>query len=297
MGLRTLIGKLLFQWPRVGLYRLLDRIYLPLDRAHVRRTRNICLIPGESMRRGGKYSYAEWAHVIGIFQTLIGLQLPKRSANRVLDVGCGTGILAIASDPFVQEGGRYVGIDIGREDIEFCRQQYTSPHFEFVQLEASNPEYAPDRSDAHLAWPLEDESFDLITALSVWTHMNQADAEFYMREVSRVLKPTGKALITLFVLDESYERKQSQPLSGKGRFHNTPQKTWVFDQPSYGSDDFRHPAWADVPEAAIAITKAGLDRLLDQAGLTIAQQYDGNWKEAPGLYFQDVVVLQRAGSS
>jgi predicted SAM-dependent methyltransferase len=44
----------------------------------------------------------------------------------------------------------------------------------------------------------------LVTALSVWTHLNEADARFYFKEISRVLKPDGKAIVTFFLLDEQY---------------------------------------------------------------------------------------------
>jgi hypothetical protein len=48
-----------------------------------------------------------------------------------------------------------------------------------------------------------------------------------------------------------------------------------------------------VPESAIAIKKSGLDRMLADVGLSVMEQHAGNWKEVPGLYFQDVVILQR----
>ncbi len=82
---------------RIALYKILDPIYIWLDKKHIRRTRNISLIPPESNRRGGIYSYAEWAHDIGIFQTLMFIHLDKKEDMRVLDVGCGTGFLAISS--------------------------------------------------------------------------------------------------------------------------------------------------------------------------------------------------------
>lgn len=34
-------------------YKLLDRFYIRLDRTHIRRTKNIRLIPTENNRRGG----------------------------------------------------------------------------------------------------------------------------------------------------------------------------------------------------------------------------------------------------
>ena len=52
-------------------YRWLDRLYRPRDLALVRRTRNLRLLPDARHRTGGKFAYAEWAHVVGIFQTLL----------------------------------------------------------------------------------------------------------------------------------------------------------------------------------------------------------------------------------
>ena len=62
-------------------YHLLDDLYIPLDQEQIRRTKNIRLIPDVKNRRGGKRSYAEWAHVIGIFQTLMFLNLQKKENN------------------------------------------------------------------------------------------------------------------------------------------------------------------------------------------------------------------------
>lgn len=71
-------------------------------------------------RHGGKASYGEWCHVIGIFQTLMYQQLRNKTGNTILDAGCGTGILAIASEPFLGENGKYIGIDVQPEEIEIC---------------------------------------------------------------------------------------------------------------------------------------------------------------------------------
>jgi hypothetical protein len=68
----------------------------------------------------------------------------------------------------------------------------------------------------------------------------------------------------------------------------------VFDQPSYGSDAWFHPKSADVPEAAIGVTEAGLARLLAASGLQLAERHPGNWKEVPGAYFQDVLIFRKA---
>lgn len=280
---------------RIGVhsYHLLDSLYIPLDRKHIRRTKNIRLIPNERYRRGGKYAYSEWAHVIGIFQTLMILYLQKKE-NNILDVGCGTGLLAIASEPFLGQNGKYTGIDVRKKDIDFCREHYPDQNFEFIHFDVKNPAYAPAQKDIQSKWPVESESFDLATALSVWTHLNEDDALFYFREISRILKPNGKAIVTFFLLDEAYRNSLGIRQMQQGKFHMTSQEQWVFDKPSYGSDAWLHPKWADVPESAIGVTEAGLDRLVSISGMKIVDHHQGNWKEVPGVFFQDVLIFQKA---
>jgi 2-polyprenyl-3-methyl-5-hydroxy-6-metoxy-1,4-benzoquinol methylase len=103
------------------LFSWVDKIFRDVDRGDIRRTKNIRLIPGYADRRGGKAAYAEWAHVIGIFQTIIYQTLGKKTGNNILDIGCGTGLLGISSEPFVSEGGKYTGIDVMTADVEFCK--------------------------------------------------------------------------------------------------------------------------------------------------------------------------------
>lgn len=280
---------------RLGLdpYHLLDRLYLPRDRAQILRTRNIRLIPGEENRRGGKYSYAEWAQVIGIFQTLMFLHLARKEGNRILDIGCGTGLLAIASEPFLENGGKYTGIDVMRRDIDFCRGHYPADRFEFLHFDVANPTYAPGQQRTRTPWPVESGSIDLLTALSVWTHLAEADALFYFKEISRVLQPGGKAIVTFFLLDQDYEESLGRRSEQPGRFHMTSQNLWIFNQPTYGSDAWFHLAWTPVPEDAIGVSEPGIERLCAHAGLEAAAQYPGNWKEMPGVFFQDVLIFRK----
>ncbi len=211
----------------------------------------------------------------------------------ILDVGCGTGLLGIAGEPFIGQDGKYIGIDIMKNDIDFCRRHFSSENFEFIHFDVNNPVYAPVQKGTKLKWPIKSKSIDLITALSVWTHLNEKDALFYFSEIGRVLKPEGKAIITFFLLDELYEKSLSIRSHEKGRYHKTFQDRWIFDQSSYGSDAWFHPRWAKIPEAAIGVTKAGLERLTSNAGLKQIDYHQGNWKEVPGAFFQDVLVFEK----
>ncbi len=281
---KELIGKL---------FPLLDRIFRSIDKKHIKRTRNIRLIPGIKYRRGGKLSYAEWAHVAGIFQTILYQNLENKTANNILDIGCGTGLLGISSEPFVAEGGSYTGLDVIKSSIAFCNRHFDLPDYSFIHFDVSNPTYASTQSSSLKPWPVEDESKDMVTALSVWTHLNEKDAIFYFQEIYRVLKKGGKAVVTFFYLDENYHLSLPKRSNESGRFHSTNQNRWIFEAKAYGSDNWYTPKWTKNPEDAIGITPEGLKILLNNSKLKLIKYYPGNWKESPGAFFQDILIFEK----
>jgi SAM-dependent methyltransferase len=274
------------------LINILESIYLRFDKRFIRRTNNIVYIPAIGDRRGGKRSYAEWAHVIGIFQSLFYFHLPRLEGNQILDIGSGTGLLSMAAMPYVYDG-KYIGLDVGARDVDFSRRHYTIPGVEFHHLNMQNALYAPDQPVQHVVWPVPAATFDLVVALSVWTHMRPLDAAHYFKEIDRVLRPDCKAIITFFLLDADYQESLSKRRSQVGRFHRTSQSKWIFDQPHPESPYWFYPKWVKVPEDAMGITPEGLTSLLEGTALKLVQLYPGNWKEKPGLYFQDILVFQK----
>ena len=56
-----------------------------------------------------------------------------RSSDRVLDIGCGIGRLAIPLTSYLSENGSYEGFDIWPESIDWCRKAITPrfPRFRF----------------------------------------------------------------------------------------------------------------------------------------------------------------------
>ncbi len=274
------------------LFAVLDLLFSRGDRKFILRTNNIQNIPGLRHRRGGKVSYAEWAHVIGIFQTIFYNTLEKKQGNKILDIGCGTGLLAIASQNFIKENGKYTGLDVLKKDISFDKAHYDSKYYEFIHFDLANPTYVKNQSDEKKPWPVPSHTYDLVTALSVWTHLKEDDAIYYFKEIKRVLKPGGKAVITFFVLDGAYEFSLKEKSNKKGKYHNTPSNKWIFDEPAYESKDWFAPKWVKYPEDAIAVTEKGLNLILKESGLKLREMLHGNWKEVPGLYFQDVLILE-----
>ena len=271
----------------------LDKMFLEHDLGKVRRTSNLRLMPDREHRYGGKSSYGEWCHVVGIFQTMLYLHLKKKDDNRILDVGCGTGILAMASDHFLGSEGEYVGIDVRQDAIEFCRKHYPSPKFSFQLLKTANPMYAPDEQQEFQKWSLPDNSMDAVTALSVWTHFGDKDAAFYFKEIDRVLKPGGIAIITFFLLDDMYYKTLPNRTKDPSQYHMTDQQFCVFDQQCPQSMHRYHPSHVKVPEEAIATTVDGIKEIVRPTRMEWVKTYCGNWKEATGAYFQDILVFQR----
>jgi hypothetical protein len=108
------------------------------------------------------------------------------------------------------------------------------------------------------------------------------------------LKDGGKAIITFFLLDDLYESSLSKRSKEKGKYHFTSKDRWIFDKSAYDSEAWFCPKWAKVPESAIGVSNDGFDRLIAETELELIKHYPGNWKEIPGVYFQDVLIFQKA---
>jgi demethylmenaquinone methyltransferase / 2-methoxy-6-polyprenyl-1,4-benzoquinol methylase len=94
------------------------------------------------------------------------------SGDRVLDVCCGTGDLAIAAK---RAGGRVTGVDFSERMLERARAK--SGEIEWVQGDA-------------LALPFADDSFDSVTV--GFGVRNLEDLERGLRELRRVLRAGGR---------------------------------------------------------------------------------------------------------
>ena len=100
-------------------------------------------------------------------------------------------------------------------------------------------------------------------------------------------------MITFFLLDEEYENSLGKRSDENGRFHFTSQNGWIFDLSAYESENWFTLKTAKHPEDAIAITKEGLRILQEKSGLKLVNYYPGNWKEIPGVFFQDILIFEK----
>ena len=100
-------------------------------------------------------------------------------AGKVLDVGCGPSMMF---DYLLERRFECFGIDLSRSMIEECRRRFghePAAHFEVGTIEC-------------LALP--DACFDLVMCLGV---LEYVDARAALREVVRVLKPTGTLVVSM----------------------------------------------------------------------------------------------------
>lgn len=129
--------------------------------------------------------------------------------GRVLDIGCGSGILATPLTKYLNKEGRYNGLDINEKLINWCKlnisSRYSNFHFKLVNV--YNGKYNPEgkKSPTKLKFPYENNSFDLVVLSSVFTHMLPKDVEHYLKEIARVLKKNGKCLITYKLINPEIE--------------------------------------------------------------------------------------------
>jgi ubiquinone/menaquinone biosynthesis C-methylase UbiE len=111
-----------------------------------------------------------------VFQALEA-ELPDWRDKQILDVGCGTGaILKRLGNP-----ERNVGIDLAPEAISFCQQRGLNNV----------------RHGDICALPFTDASFDAVICSSVIYHEWVGDVATAVREMRRVLRPSGVLVINV----------------------------------------------------------------------------------------------------
>jgi SAM-dependent methyltransferase len=128
------------------------------------------------------------AHATGINERLMSLLAAHRggetpAAPRILDFGCGAGN---ALRHFGDEArrGEVWGCDIDPQSVAWLTE-HLSPPFQICAAATDPP-----------ALPAPDDHFDLIYAISVFTHV-AADWASWLLELHRVISPTGIVMATI----------------------------------------------------------------------------------------------------
>ncbi len=206
--------------------------------------------------------------------------------HHILDPGCGAGRLAIALTRYLTPDGGYEGFDLFRDCIEWCAETITPryPNFGFTHADIfyklhndSGKVLAKDYT-----FPYDDEQFDFVVLISVFTHIRSDGFEQYLSEIARVLKSGGRVYASFFLLnDATFEvieaaQNPKQPLHDFGRYR-------------VASKDF--------PENTVAYQEDYVRGLYERLGFEITGVTRGTWasQEHPGLGIQDAVLATKGG--
>ncbi|HUL64864.1 MAG TPA: methyltransferase domain-containing protein [Burkholderiaceae bacterium] len=127
-----------------------------------------------------------WRAQLGAAHTQLLARASLRPGQRVLDVACGTGLIALAAAEAVGPLGEVVGVDLSAQMVEALRQRAHDRGLANVQCA---------RMDAEKL-ALHDASFDV--ALCALGLMFVPDPELAVREMRRVLRPGGRAVIAVW---------------------------------------------------------------------------------------------------
>ena len=204
--------------------------------------------------------------------------------DRVLDIGCGIGRLALPMTQYLDESGSYDGVDPVAAGVSWCQATITPeyPNVRFRHLDLQHPLYNPGGALNTVATrlPFDDGSFDVISMISVLTHLDVPEVLHYAMESARLLAPGGRCFVTTFLMNAPAREALS---AGLGRMS--------FDPAGAG------PVYQSDPQAPLAGVAFDEDVLLEKFlrhGLRRFRpaQY-GHWSGRETVPFQDICIFER----
>jgi ubiquinone/menaquinone biosynthesis C-methylase UbiE len=163
---------------------------------------------GLVLNQGWRYDLMVWFHDTFSFRGKFR-ELRQRTANlarlqpgdAVLDVGCGTGTLAMEVARRVGRAGRVTGIDPGTQQIARARAKAARRHVP-IEFQIGVIEQLP----------FPDQTFDVVFSTLMMHHVPASLKRQGLAEIARVLKPGGRLVIA------DFKRKQERQ-GQAARFH------------------------------------------------------------------------------
>lgn len=216
----------------------------------------------------------------GFVRIILAGRAGLRPHHRVLDLGSGNGQKARALTRFLDARGSYEGLDVVADGIEWCRTRYARfPNFRFQHADVYSSHYNPQSrvADTEYRLPYADGEFDVVFLTSVFTHMLPDGIANYTGEIGRVLKPGGRCVATLFLLNAD---STARIIAGGSAiaFVEVPGGFRVMDPKN--------------PSQAVAVSEEWARGTFTAAGLKVAEITFGTWSGGPDILaaFQDLVI-------
>lgn len=221
--------------------------------------------------------------------------------GKVLDIGCGTGRMAVPLSCYITDEGGYYGFDVFQESIDYCKREIEHPTFQFERIDLSHHLYNPHgviHSDSY-DFPYLNEFFDATFAASVFTHLDVPTASNYLRQICRTLRPGGRAVL-------SFHAIPADALCGEGgvtRLLGVGQGEWAYRFRNRGDGYYTHSDEYGAPKNhylgdpigdPVAYEIDTFIRLCTDANLKVIEILPGAWWGKPYCFgWQDIVILER----
>jgi ubiquinone/menaquinone biosynthesis C-methylase UbiE len=137
-----------------------------------------------------RYDLLTWLFTLGrerAFREKLVAPARLKAGEVVLDVGCGTGTLAMVAKRQVSSAGAVHGIDPSPEMIARARHK---AHRAGVEVNFAEGVVE--------SLPYPDAQFDVVLSTLMLHHVPRKARDAFAREIRRVLKPGGRALVVDF---------------------------------------------------------------------------------------------------
>ena len=176
-----------------------------------------------------------------------------KEGEHVVDLGSGVGIDCFVASKIVGAGGRVTGVDMTDEMLEKSKK-YAKQVAE--TLGYSNVDFKKGFIES---MPLENESVDVVVSNCVLNL--SSDKKTVFKEISRVLKPTGRLVIADIVSNRNIDP----------------------------ADQKDEKLWADCYTGALSV-RALIQALMDAGFVGITQISESPWEDIAGYKFSSVTL-------
>lgn len=215
----------------------------------------------------------------GYFVEKAGLQADAT----VLEVGSGFGRMAIPLTEYLSTEGRYEGLELLKDGVNWCQHHFTPkyPNFKFQRIDVYNARYhaAGTQKAETYTFPFKEGTFDFVYLTSVFTHMYPNEIANYLKEVSRVMKPGATCLCTYYLIND-ISKEQIKNRLGTYNFE--------YSKADYYTEDLKDPLYQ------IAFKEPIIKELYEECKLDIDAVYYGSWSGRQDfLSFQDIIIAKK----
>jgi ubiquinone/menaquinone biosynthesis C-methylase UbiE len=174
---------------------------------------------GLVLNDGWRYDLLGWFHdtfssrgaLRKLRQRTIGLAQPQ-PGEQALDVGCGTGTLALDVARYLSPGGGITGVDPGIQQIARARVKAARRHVPQVSIEF--------KVGVIERLPFPDQTLDVVFSTLMMHHLPTPLKRQGLAEIARVLRPGGRLVIADFAHKQEREGRATRFPAGGSHLHD-----------------------------------------------------------------------------